>query len=125
MRLSPIWRPERSGQRAGVGCNMNNSVDRTQRNFMLVVYLAVLAAAIVLAGMTTIFSYYTLLVVEKQRCVEHAQVDGYRTGIVDLLAFPLFSLILVVLIARLGSGKSASGILKELDVPVARLSHYK
>ena len=62
-----------------------------------------------------------MLAVEEQRCVEHAQVDGYRTGIVDLLAFALFSLFLVVMIARLGSGRSASSILKELDAPVARL----
>jgi hypothetical protein len=100
---------------------MNNYLDSTQRKFMLVVHLVVLAAATVLAGMTSIFSYYTLLAVEAPKCLEEARVEGYRTGIADLLAIPLFSLILVVMIARIGSGKSARGILKELDAPIARL----
>jgi hypothetical protein len=48
-------------------------------------------------------------------------VEGYRTGITDLFALPLFSLIiLVAFIVRIGSGKSASAYLKTLDAPVAR-----
>ena len=81
---------------------------------------AVLIVAIVLAGITSVFSYLSAVSAEGPKCAGRAWVEGYRNGIWEFLALPLFSAVVVILVGTMAFGRRERlrSLLRIYDLPV-------
>jgi hypothetical protein len=81
---------------------------------------AVLALAIVLAGMISVFSYLAGVSAQEPKCAGRAWVEGYHNGIMEFLGLPLGSAFIVAMVGMLAFGRSER-LRRELelyDLPV-------
>jgi hypothetical protein len=105
-------RPQRSIVRCG--CNGRSKLMPNFR-FMSAVALTI---AVALAGATSVLSCLAAMSVTSAKCIGQELVHGYRSGALDFLVFPLFSLALVAIIMRARKNQSASELLVSHDVTV-------
>jgi hypothetical protein len=89
---------------------------------LFIVSMAATAVGVGFVGIQSVFSYYTFVAADRPRCAELTSAENYRIGISDLAAFPLFSLVAVWMIVRIGTGRRSSEILSKFDLPVARIA---
>ncbi len=87
-----------------------------------------LTFAVALTAATSMLSYLAASSVGVPNCIGQELVEGYRTGIFDFLAFPLFSVIVTAAIARGRKSARTNEFLAISDVTVfewwsIRLTH--
>jgi len=80
----------------------------------------VLIVAVVLAAITSVFSYLAGVSAAAPKCAGRAWVEGYRNGIWEFLALPLSSAVVVILVGTvaLGRRERLRSLLRVYDLPV-------
>jgi hypothetical protein len=101
----------------------NNAAMRGQslpRSYV-VISTAALTAALVLAAITTIYSYYTSVVAAAPKCAGRELFDGFHISVADIWGLPFGAALVAVMIASL-RGEKAKYTLKVYDVPVFKFA---
>jgi hypothetical protein len=79
-----------------------------------------LVVAVVLAGMTSVFSYLASVSAEGPKCAGRAWLEGYHIGIMALWVPPVWSALIVAAVGFVASGRSKRirNVLRDYDLPV-------
>jgi hypothetical protein len=102
----------------------NNSTQGDRRHAVTKTFVVVtrtaLVVAIVLAGMTAVFSYLAAVSAQGPKCAGRAWVESYGVGIDDFWVPAVWSALIVVVVGFAASGRSTAmrNVLREYDLPV-------
>jgi hypothetical protein len=90
----------------------------------VVVTRAALIVAIVLAGMTSVFSYLSAVSAEGPKCAGREWVEGYDNGMYNFWGIPLGSAFIVMMVGRcaIGRRERLRRMLELYDLPVLKFA---
>lgn len=88
-------------------------------------WAAATVLSVLLAGSTSVFSYLTAMSMHGAKCAGRASLEGYRSEALDLLALPLFSVLIAVVIASSRNNKLVSDTLANFDLVVINIFSVK
>jgi hypothetical protein len=81
--------------------------------------------AIAFAGSTSVLSYLAAVSASNRGCAGQEVLQGYRTGIADFVAWPLFSLFFVTPIAMALRSRRIDEFLRDHDVTVLEFASVR
>lgn len=81
-------------------------------------YVLAVIVAVALASITSVYSYLTAISIVAAKCRGESIVLGYRIGVWDWLAFPLFTAFVVVALVRSRRSRQLAELLANSDVTV-------
>ena len=87
----------------------------------VVICITALTAALVLAAITTIYSYYTGVVAAAPKCEGRELFDGFHISVADIWGLPFAGAVMAVMIASL-RGEKAKYVVKVYDLPVFKFA---